>query len=208
MPKLDQLPLESPNLRAELFTKAHAAYFPTDDAVRQMWTWMPRVKGVSTVEGYIAHVLEMQRTGQIVCFSLRLKSDGQFAGIIGFVDISALHRQVRLGIAWHPTNMRLTTVYQEAELMMIQRAYDWRAKRLTWHVDPRNKGAMRAMKWIGATREARLRQYMRTADGGWADLVVFSMLRLEMKSAIEWMTAELESVPSDACPMLAVQKGS
>ena len=48
----------------------------------------------------------------------------------------------------------------------------------------RNERAIRSFTKIGAQREGLIRNYMRTAGGSWANMVVLSLVGEEIKAAI------------------------
>ena len=106
-------------------------------------------------------------------------------------EINKLHRRVRIAIAWHPPELGSPELYKAGQLAMIQRAYDWRAKRVEWQVNTDNKFILEELAKIGPTREALFRNFERTADGVWVDKAIFSMTRPEMAQAIARLEREI-----------------
>ena len=145
---------------------------------------MGEQSGGPSLRAYFDFILQAQKLGMAATFILFRQSDGAFAGITGMNKINKLHRRVRIAIAWHPPELGSPALYKAGQLAMIQRAYDWRAKRVEWQVNPQNKFIMDELAKIGPTQEAHFRNFERTADGLWVDKVVFSMTRSEMVEAI------------------------
>ena len=183
--KLDAPGLENEIVRMTPFLAEHRHLLRDTEAVEAMWRWMPAIPKGHNVERYMDMILKAYELERVIPFTIFSKPDNAFVGVAGFVNLRPTHRSVRIGYAWHPPECFGSMVYPSVQMLMIQRAYDWYAKRLTWHVDPRNEAALRAMAFIEATEEATLRQYMRTAGGEIADVKVFAMVRSEMPIAVE-----------------------
>ncbi|GAB5457528.1 MAG: hypothetical protein Hens3KO_05580 [Henriciella sp.] len=180
---LDVKTLQNEIVRFEPFEKSHTDLLLSSTAIDELWRWMPAGRKGSGAHSYVDDILQQSDAGYMTTYTLFRKSDDAFAGFAAFSDIDPFHRQIRICFAWHPNDL-WNEIFPSAHMLLIQRAHDWQAKRLSWHVSPNNAAAMSAMTFLGATQEARLRYYIRTGDGRWSDIIVFSMLRDEMRQAV------------------------
>lgn len=176
--------LENALVRFEPMGEQHWLTINTSDIQEAFWRWMPAQRGGTSLRAYFDYILQAQKLGMAATFILFRQSDGAFAGITGMNEINKLHRRVRIAIAWHPPELGSPELYKAGQLAMFQRAYDWRAKRVEWQVNPNNTFFMEELAQIGPTEEARFRNFERTADGLWVDKVIYSMTRAEMVEAI------------------------
>jgi len=185
-----RMDLDAPNLanntvRLEPFGHEHRQALFDSGAVDAMWKWMPVIGAGTNYDAYYDHILKRQKIGDIVPFVIFRQSDNAFAGVAGFLDPNRTHRRVRIGYIWHPKDMRGAGIFAATQILMIQRALDWRAKRLEWHVSTKNDRALAACRRLGAREEGVMRSYQRMTDGDWADVTVFSMLRPEAQAAVK-----------------------
>ena len=183
--QLDAPNLENKLLRLEPFQLEHVPYLEDGGAVEAMWAYMPDIPAGKSSIKYAEHVAEQQKRGLIVPWTAVRKSDGAFAGVVAFEMISKTHRRLRIANFWHPEEMRGTGVFQAGQALLIRRALDWGARRIGWSVAKDAGAAVRAVKRLGAVEEGILRSYYRLASGGWADIVVLSMLRDEAEMALQ-----------------------
>jgi len=183
--------LENELVRLEPIGEQHWLTINTADIQEAFWRWMPAQRGGTSLRAYFDFILQAQAAGLAATFVLFRQSDGAFAGITGMNEINKLHRRVRIAIAWHPPELGSPELYKAGQLAMIQRAYDWRAKRVEWQVNTDNKFILEELAKIGPTREALFRNFERTADGVWVDKAIFSMTRPEMVEAIARLEREI-----------------
>lgn len=176
--------LQNNLVRFEILDKRHGNQLLGSSAMDDIWRWMPAADNGSGTLRYLDYVHSQCDTGKMVAYSIFRKSDDAFAGVAGFTDIDTFHRRLRVGFAWHPEGMRGSMILPSAQMLLIQHAYEWYAKRISWHVPADHERGLNAMALLGATREAKLRNYIRTAEGRWSDVIVFSMIRAEMKQAV------------------------
>jgi RimJ/RimL family protein N-acetyltransferase len=183
--------LENELVRLEPIGEQHWLTINTAEIQEAFWRWMPAQRGGASLRAYFDFILKAQAAGLAATFVLFRQSDGAFAGITGMNEINKLHRRVRIAIAWHPPELGSPELYKAGQLAMIQRAYDWRAKRVEWQINPNNKFIVEELAKIGPTREALFRNFERTADGVWVDKAIFSMTRPEMAQAIARLEREI-----------------
>lgn len=185
--------LENAIVRFEPLDETHRADIFASDVEASVWKWMPALPGGTNLANYFEFLLREQKKGRAATFVLKLQSSDAFAGITAFNQINKIHRRLRNALVWHPPHLATPQLFLAGQLLMIERAYAWRAKRLEWQVNPDNHYVMTGLAEIAPTREARFRNYERTAEGLWVDKVVFSMTRTEMADAIKRLS---QSVPA------------
>jgi len=176
--------LENPMLRLEPIAEGHRSQIFDSEIEKSVWKWMPALPGGTSLSNYFDAMLAAQSRGLAATFMLYRQSDDKFVGVTGFNDINKIHRRLRNAIAWHPPDLVTPELYQAGQYSMIQRAYDWRAKRLEWQINPNNEFMLAGVTSLKPTREALFRNFERTADGVWVDKAVFAMTRFEMADAI------------------------
>ena len=177
--------LETELVRLEPIDEQHWLVLSESGIEEAIWRWMPALPGGTNLRNYFDAILYAQKCGLAATFVLFLKSSNAFAGITGLNEINKIHRRLRNAFAWHPPQISSSELYQAGQLAMIQRAYEWRAKRMEWQVNVNNTFIMTELAKIGPTKEALFRNFERTADGVWVDKAVFAMTRAEMAEAIQ-----------------------
>ncbi|MCR9195614.1 MAG: hypothetical protein NXH88_12830 [Hyphomonas sp.] len=182
---------ETALLRFEPVCDAHRDLLRGPAIEKSLWKYMPALSGGTNLENYLQALLQTQKAGIAAYYVLFQKSDGAYAGIAGFNEINRIHRRLRNNISWHPPDMDAIRLYQATQHGMMKRAYDWRAKRMEWQINPKNEFIMQNLQFLEPTREAHFRNFERTADGVWIDKIVYSMTRPELAAAIERLEREL-----------------
>ena len=172
-------------VRLEPIAEEHWPILSSSEIEEAVWRWMPALPGGTSLRHYFDALLNAQKCGLAATFLLFFQNGGTFAGVTGLSEINKIHRRLRNAFAWHPPALTTSRLYQAGQLAMIQRAYDWRAKRLEWQINPNNTFMMTELAQIGPTKEALFRNFERTADGIWVDKIVYAMTRAEMAEAIQ-----------------------
>lgn len=182
--KLDAPILENDVISLEVLTEAHREPLRATGAADAMWSRMPVIASGTSFDGYFDFVLEQQAFGYFIPFSIWRKSDRKFAGVAGFLDIDRTHRRLRVGYIWHPEDMRGTAIHPATQLALIERALEARIRRIEFHAAESNQRAVNSALRMGALREGVMRNYIRIADGSWANMVMFSLIDTEAQAAI------------------------
>jgi len=193
--KLEDPGLENAALRFVPLEAAHRDLVLQSGVEDAIWRWMPALRGGVSFAQYFDFMIQAQGQGLYTSFALFKKNDDQFLGITGYTDTNKQHRRTRIAMVWFAPELFEPVLYTYAQLGLIQRAYDWGARRIEWSLNPDNTFMMTQLETIGPTKEATLRNYERLASGQWADKVVFSMLRPEMAEAIKTLQQRLEGAP-------------
>lgn len=171
-------------VRLEVLEDRHLHTLREAGAIDAMWDWMPDIPKGLSFSNYADHVAECAASGDLVPFVIYRADDNAFAGVVAYEGISRIHRRLSINYFWHPETMRGTRVFPATQLLLIERAIAWGARRIEWALPSENTAALRAVESLGATREGQLRNYQRLADGRWSDIIVLSMLREEAEIAM------------------------
>ena len=182
---------ETELLRFEPVSADHRDLLRGSAIEKSVWKYMPALSGGTNLKKYLQALMKSQKVGVAAYYVLFQKSDGGFAGISGFNEVNRIHRRLRNHISWHPPGADAIQLYRATQHGMMKRAYDWRAKRMEWQINPKNDFLMQNLQFLEPVREAHFRNFERTAEGVWIDKVVFSMTRPELAAAIERLEDDL-----------------
>tara|TARA_R110001592_G_scaffold122345_1_gene328976 strand:- start:7 stop:597 length:591 start_codon:yes stop_codon:yes gene_type:complete len=183
--RLDEPGLHNDVVRLDLLEESDRARLGGSGAVSSMWDWLPVIPSGTNFNAYFDLMLAMKQKGKIIPFSITRQSDGAFAGVIAYLDVSRTHRRVGIGYVWHPPEMRGTVVPVATQMAMIGRAFGARMRRIEFPIAATNVRAISSLERLGARKEGVLRRYMRLADGSWADLAILSLVDAEIRVAID-----------------------
>ncbi|MEM9668941.1 MAG: GNAT family protein [Pseudomonadota bacterium] len=187
--------LENDHIRLEIFGEAARGFIGKSGAIQDMWDWEPRIPGRGTTyDAYFDYMMSQVDAGRLVPFLAYRKPDNAFAGGAAFMDPSRTHRRVNIASTWIVPEMRGTHVFKAMQAALIRRAFDWRARRISWHVDTRNLPLRGALEGLGVPSEGVLRSVARLNNGEWSDIVVHALVQDEIKEAADRLEAALEPV--------------
>ncbi|MEZ6013336.1 MAG: GNAT family protein [Hyphomonas sp.] len=182
--KLDDPGFENELVSFKLLTEADRDVLANTSAVEAMWQWMPVIATGTNFHSYFDHALEMKKSGDYIPFTIWRKSDGAFAGVFAFAEISRTHRRLRMASLWVDPEMRGTVIVPAIQLATIERAVGSRIRRIEFLTPEANERSVRSIERFGAKREGTLRSYIRMANGTWADMVLLSLVGDEAVAAI------------------------
>lgn len=191
--------LDAPDLRNEvvslsLLAESDKTELAESGGIDAMWKWMPVIPTGTNYDSYFKYMLEAQESGSILPFTVRLTETNEFAGVIGFMDISRTHRRLRIAYSWFPEHFRGTAVPPASVMAMLERARGSRIRRVEFLYSATNERAIQSARKIGAKPEGVLRQYLRLADGGWADMQVLSLIDQEIDAAITLLSDRVKQI--------------
>ena len=181
---LAEPPPENDVVRLDMLTADHKEVVLATPVAESMWQWMPVMPTGTSLEAYMDHSLDMKGTDAFHPFYVVDKATGEFAGLAAFERVSRAHRRLEIGFVWHPEKYRGTAIVPATQLALLTRAHEARFRRISYFVPEQNERAIRAFSKMGAQREGLIRNYMRTAGGTWANMVVLSLVGDEIKAAI------------------------
>jgi RimJ/RimL family protein N-acetyltransferase len=182
--KLDDPGLENELVCLKVLTEDDRDALANTSAVEAMWQWMPVIATGTNFHSYFDHTLELKKSGDYIPFAIWRKSDGAFAGVVAYSNISRTHRRLRIATMWIVEEMRGTEIVPAVQLAMIERAVASRMRRIEILTPEANERSVRSIERFGAKREGTLRSYIRMANGTWADMAVLSLVGDETKAAI------------------------
>ncbi|MEO0465516.1 MAG: GNAT family protein [Pseudomonadota bacterium] len=194
--KLDAPGLENAAVALELFQIDHLEFLKESGAVDFMWRFMPDIPRGASAESYAAHILQQQDQGLLVAFSIKRQSDGEHVGVVNFENIDRTHRRLRIANIWLRKDVRGTGVFEATHALLISRALEWGARRVSWIVPANAEALQQALYRIGAIEEGRLRSYTRVADGSWSDMILFSMIRDEAQIHLDTLDRKAGGAPA------------
>lgn len=182
--------LSDPGLCSDLIklrplSEAYREPLRLSEAVEFMWQSLPAVQRGAGFDAYFDHTLASSNKGEMPTFVLLdPQQDMQFVGVAAFIEPDRTHRRVSIGYTWLAPYLRGKGVYAACQKLMIKRALDWGARRISWPIEADNARAIRAVESVGAIQEGTLRSHMRFTNGQWVDITICSMLRDEAKEAL------------------------
>ncbi len=182
--KLDTPGLSNSAVSLEKLTAAHRCLLAESSAIESMWTSMPVISTGTNFETYYDHILAEAARGRIIPFVVTRLSDGAFAGVSAFLNVSLTHRRLAIGYTWHPPAMRGGVVGPATALGLIERAQSCRIRRIEFLIAEDNAAAIASVERFGAVREGLLRSYIRIADGRWANMAIYALVDAEISAAI------------------------
>ena len=196
--ELDDPGLENALVKLEPLSSEHRQTLYDHGVVDAMWAWMPMISTGTNYDSYVDHALLLAKRGEMIPLTITDPATGALLGVAAYLDPNRTHRRIQIAHTWLVPEARGKGIFVAAQALMIQRALDWGARRIVWLADERNEVAINAFLKLGAQREGVAREYQRMADGHWANMVVFSMLRPEAKEAVKRLLARLaEGAPAD-----------
>lgn len=182
--RLDAPGLGNSAVTLERLTAVQRGLLAESGAIESMWSSMPVIATGTNFETYYDHILAEAARGRMIPFAVTRVSDGAFAGVSAFLDVSLTHRRLAVGYTWHPPAMRGGVVGPATALALIERAQACRIRRIEFVIAEDNAVAIAAVERFGAVREGLLRNYMRIANGSWANMVILALLDTEINAAI------------------------
>lgn len=182
--RLDAPGLTVADVRLDLLSEGHRAALAASGAVEAMWDWMPVIPTGTNFDAYFDHTLADAKDGRSIPFAVTRVSDGAFAGVAAYLDVSRTHRRLRIGYQWHPEEMRSGVVPAATALALIGRAKACRIRRIEYLIDEENVAAIKSVERLGAAREGVLRSHMRAAKGTWANMALYSLVDSEIRTAM------------------------
>ena len=182
--KLEDPGLENELVSLKVLTEDDRDILAGTSAVEAMWQWMPDIATGTNFHSYFDHTLELKNSGDYIPFTIWRESDGAFAGVVAYADISRTHRRLRIASLWIVEEMRGTAIVPAVQLATIERAVASRMRRIEILTPESNERSIRSIERFGAKREGTLRSYFRMANGTWVDMAVLSLVGDEAVASI------------------------
>jgi RimJ/RimL family protein N-acetyltransferase len=146
------------------------------------WRYMPRTcfRSREDVSDWIDQALELQATGEQVCFVLRTPDGNRLMGSTRFMVIRKPHRGLEIGWTWLGREFQRTVVNTETKFLLLRHCFEeLGAMRVEFKTDSRNLRSQNAIERIGAVREGVFRHHMIAQNNYVRDSVYFSIVDTE-----------------------------
>ncbi|HUZ80480.1 MAG TPA: GNAT family protein [Thermoplasmata archaeon] len=166
----------------------------------KVWTYI-RSGAATTLSAMTAQIgvlLERQRAGTDLCFTVRRLPGHEPVGMTRFLRVDRESRGVEIGGTWYDPAYWRTPLNTEAKYLLLHHAFDVEhVHRVQLQTDARNVRSQRAIERLGAVREGQMREDVLMPDGVWRSSVLYSILEsewpavrrsLEEKLARPWPT--------------------
>ncbi len=179
---LEPLILEGRFIRLVPMSAEHAPALFDIGHDEETWRFMPygRMDSQANMDGWVAHLLELQARGSDVPFVVEHRGRGRLVGATRFMNAEPAHRAIEIGGTWYAAAYRGTSVNPEAKLLLMQHAFEsLGCIRVQFRTDVRNLRSQRALERLGAVREGVLREHMLLHDGHRRSSVIYSVLENE-----------------------------
>jgi RimJ/RimL family protein N-acetyltransferase len=144
----------------------------------EIWTWWPvQIETRADMERLVLTILEAQRRGQAVAYTVLDQQSGQVVGGTRLHNISHENRSIEIGKTWLTPSVWGTHLNTECKYMLLQYCFEIvETLRVQLKTDVRNVRSQRAIERLGAVREGVLRQHWIMPDGRNRDSVLYSTL--------------------------------
>ena len=192
--KLEDPDLANAHVRLEPLVEEDRELLANAGAISAMWAWMPVIGTGTNYDAYFDNILYRVKTKDMLAYKVINLADQSFAGVVSFDAVSRTHRRLRIGYPWHPESLRGSIVPLATQLVLLKRAREARFRRIEYLITDNNTRAVAFAEKLGASMEGTLRNYFRLTGGGWANMVVLSLIDAEIDGAISLLndrTAEL-----------------
>lgn len=194
--KLDAPNLQNNVVRMEPLADRHRGMLRETGSSKAMWDWLPVIATGTNFDAYFDHMLSRHESGETIGFAIFKQSDDAFAGVGGFCDIQRTHRRLRIDYIWLREDVRGTVIGPAVQYLLIERAIKARMRRIEYLISETNLPALKALERIGAVREGVLRNYLRLANGQWANMVILSLLQSEAGAALDLLKDRMAACQS------------
>jgi len=169
--------LESPKLRLEPMTAAHAADLET--AARDGELWNLRITSVPAPgesEAYVQTALKGLQDGHMLPFVVRDTASGKVIGTSRYHDIVPAVERLEIGYTWYGKSWQRSHVNTTAKLLLMSHAFETLgAKLVGWRTDNYNFASQKAIERLGARKDGVLRHHALRRDGTVRDTVMYSL---------------------------------
>ncbi len=160
----------------------------------EIWRYLTsRPQTPDRMHAYLDGMFRDYVSGDALPFVVRLRSNGEIAGITRFKNLSREHRKALAG-SWYAPSAWGSGCNTEAKLLLMEYGFETlHCLRIEFQVDSRNRRSCVALARMGALEEGTLRSYIITGDGYRRDSVIFSVLDTEWPVVKRNLQSRLEA---------------
>jgi N-acetyltransferase len=177
MKKPEAVTLESPHVRLEPISSAHAA--DLEAAARDGELWKLRVTSVPApgeAGAYVAAALKGLDEGHMLPFVVRDAASGKIIGSTRYHDIVPAVERLEIGYTWYARSWQRSHVNTTCKLLLMTHAFETLgAQMVGWRTDNYNFASQRAIERLGARKDGVLRHHALRRDGTVRDTVMYSL---------------------------------
>jgi RimJ/RimL family protein N-acetyltransferase len=145
------------------------------------------------MEALISLLLERQKVGTDLPFTIVLRADGRAVGMTRFLHVDRTNRSVEVGGTWLDSALWRTPVNTESKFLLFRHAFETeKVHRVSLRADLNDERGQRAVARLGAVREAVFRDDRLLPDGSFHSSVVYGILASEwtnVRNGLETMLA-------------------
>lgn len=145
--------------------------------------WYTKIPGPGETQAYVEKALSMRETEGAMAFAVIERETKDVVGCTRFFNVDEDNQRVEIGYTWYAKRVQRSAVNTETKLLLLQHAFEGLDAiavefRTHWH----NHASRQAIARLGAKQDGILRHHQKSANGGFRDTVVFSII------APEWPT--------------------
>src|SRR5208283_4482513 len=162
------------------------------------------------MESLISLLLDRQKAGTDLPFTIVLRADGRPVGMTRFLHVDRTNRSVEVGGTWLDSVLWRTPVNTESKFLLFRHAFETeKVHRVSLRADLKDERTQRAIARLGAVREAVFRDDRLLPDGTFRSSVAYGILASEwphVRSGLEAMLAHEWDPPERRGPAAAPEK--
>lgn len=136
-------------------------------------------------------IIKAINAGHRIGYAIRNLGDGKIVGTSSFLNIKPERQVVEIGGTFLHPSVRSGYVNPESKLLMLQYAFQNKARRVELITDIRNERSQAAIAKLGAIREGVMRRDRITWTGHIRDSVLYSITDIDWKSVEEKLKSRL-----------------
>jgi RimJ/RimL family protein N-acetyltransferase len=141
-----------------------------------------KIKSKERFSQFIAHSIEMSKSGSEYTFTIINKPTGKMIGGTSFLDISSENRSLEIGRTWIAPQLQGTGLNTEVKYIMLKYCFEeMQLGRVFFKTDSGNMRSSKALEKIGAVYEGTLRNHMLREDGSYRHSAYYSIIDSEWK---------------------------
>jgi RimJ/RimL family protein N-acetyltransferase len=163
-----------------------------DDA--ETWRWFTfRADGAYFATQFWPNFLVHHRSAEEYHFIVRHR--GKVVGATCFLAVSDRHKRLEIGGTWYTSAARGSVVNPVCKFLLLQRAFDWGARRVEIKTDSQNARSRAAIEKLGGVFEGTLRNHMILHDGSQRHTVYYSIIPEEWPVISAKLQKRIENTP-------------
>ena len=193
--RLDHRPLADVHVRLVPYDpEAHGdSVYRMGHAYPEIFTyWSHRGPG-DWARNWVDTIARRTQLGTTLAYAVLHPSADEFLGITAYLDPSAEHRHVEIGMTAYVPDAQGTPVNPACKRLLLGHAFTSGALRVQFQIDERNQRSQAAVLKLGASREGTLRQHKVLPGGFVRNTCFFSILKDEWPRVKAGLDARLGS---------------